>query len=192
MRKIILQEFVTIDNFAAGPNGETDFIMSLQGMPRKDMDNDMLDFIDTVDTILMGSVTYKMFAGYWPNATTDTNPIADKLNATPKIVFSQTLDSAPWGKWGDAKVVKSDAASEIDRLKQLPGKNMVVWGSISLSHSLIKAGLIDEYQLRVMPVVLGKGKQLFPEDAGRFDMKLVETKTYDSGMAVLRYQAASK
>lgn len=185
---MILQQFVTIDGFAAGPKGEIDFIMSLQGKPRKDLDQDSLDFIDSIDTILLGAVTYRMFAGFWPNATTETDPIADKLNATAKIVFSQTLENAPWGKWEDAKIVKTSAADEISRLKQQPGKDMVLWGSISLSHSLMKDGLIDEYQLRVMPVVLGNGMSIFSREMGPLDMRLLEAKTYDSGMALLRYQ----
>lgn len=188
MKKVILQQFVSIDNFASGLNGEIDFIMSLQGGPREDLDEDSLKFIDSIDTILLGRVTYQMFAGYWPNATVDTDPIADKLNATPRIVFSRTLEAAPWGKWEDAKIVSGDAAPEVRKLKQEDGKDIVIWGSISLSHSLIKEGLIDEYQLRVVPVLLGEGKSFFPSDTGTTSMKLLETKTYESGLALMRYQ----
>ncbi|MGH7719276.1 MAG: dihydrofolate reductase family protein [Gemmatimonadaceae bacterium] len=185
MRKVILQEWVTIDGFAAGPNGELDFFAS--SVLNEGSDRDLLRFIDTVDTILLGAVTYRLFVDFWPTATTDDEIIADKLNATPKIVFSQTLDRAPWGKWGEAKVVKTSAAEEINELKRRPGKDMVLWGSISLAQSLMKEGLIDECHLRVCPVALGKGRRLFPDDVSTIDMKLLETRAYESGLVLLRY-----
>ena len=188
MRKVILQEWVTIDGFAAGPNGETDFVASPEF--NKSSDDDVLRFMDTIDTILLGAVTYRLFVDFWPATTTDTEIIADKLNATPKIVFSKTLDKAPWGKWDEAVVVKKSATEEIIKLKKQPGKSMVLWGSISLAQSLMKVGLIDEYQLRICPVAIGNGKQLFPDDIGTLNMKHLETKTYDSGMVLLRYQPA--
>lgn len=192
MRKVILQQFVTIDGFAADQNGGVSFLDALKGKGRTDFDEDALRFMETIDTILLGAVTYRFFLDFWPTATTDTEPIADKLNATPKIVFSQTLDSAPWGKWEEAKVVRHSAVEEITRLKQQPGKDMVLWGSISLAQSLMKEGLIDECQLRVCPVVLGNGRPLFPHDINPVDMKLRETKTYDSGLVLLDYQPAGK
>ncbi len=186
MKKLILQEWVTIDGFAAGSNGEIDFFASPH--LNEGSDEDILQFMDTIDTILLGAVTYRMFADFWPTATTDTEIVADKLNATPKIVFSKTLHHAPWGKWNEAKVIKNNAAEEIAKLKQQPGKDMILWGSISLAQSLMKEGLIDEYQLRVCPVALGKGKRLFPDDISTLDMKHLKTKTYNSGMVLLRYQ----
>jgi dihydrofolate reductase len=192
MRKVILQEFVTIDGFAADQNGGMSFFDSFHGKPRQDLDEDTMRFMDTIDTILLGAVTYRLFLGFWPTATTDMDPIADKLNGTPKTVFSQTLDRAPWGKWAAAKVVKHDAAEEIVRLKEQPGKNMVLWGSISLAQALMKAGLIDEYQLRVCPTILGKGRPLFPNDINSLTLKPSTAKMYDSGLVLLDYQLAGK
>src|SRR5256885_5051893 len=139
MRKIILQEWLTIDGFAADRNGNLDFVTSPEF--NKESDKDLFQFMDTVDTILLGAVTYKLFVDFWPTATTDTEIIADKLNSTPKIVFSNSLTQAPWGKWPDATIVKTDASMEISRLKTQSGKNMVLWGSISLAQSLIKENL---------------------------------------------------
>lgn len=192
MRKVILQEFVTIDGFAADQNGGMSFFDSFHGKPRQDLDEDTMRFMDTIDTILLGAVTYRLFLDFWPTATTAMDPIADQLNATPKIVFSQMLDRAPWGKWAAAKVVKQSAAEEITRLKAQPGKNMVLWGSISLAQSLMKAGLIDEYQLRVCPTVLGKGRPLFPNDLKPFNLTPCTTKIYDSGLVLLTYQPMGK
>lgn len=133
-------------------------------------------------------MTYELFAGYWPNVTEgDEKSFADKLNKTRKIVFSRTLDRAPWGKWDPATIVKNDAADEIAKLKQQPGKDMVIWGSISLAQSLMNAGLIDEYRLVFCPVVLGSGRPLFRDHAQPTDMKLSKTMTFDRGAVLLKY-----
>src|SRR2546423_6932967 len=135
MRKLILQEWLSIDGFTADRNGQLNFVTSPEF--NKDSDQDILQFMDGVDTILLGAVTYKLFVDFWPTATTGTEIIADKLNSTPKIVFSKSLSIAPWGKWPAATIVKTEAANEIRKLKAQPGKNMVLWGSISLAQSLM-------------------------------------------------------
>ena len=188
MRKVILQEFVTLDGLAAGPHGSVDFAPAAtrgdQSFGQRQM-----SFLDTIDTILLGSVTYRMFADYWPKVTTgEDKPFADKLNATPKIVFSKTLDSAPWGEWDDATIVRRSAAEEVTELKRQSGKDMVVWGSISLAQSLMSEGLIDEYQLVVCPVVLGDGRPLFRDKVGTLDMRFMEARTFELGSVLLRYQ----
>src|SRR4026209_1902315 len=115
MRKLILQEWLTIDGFATDRNGNIDFVTSPE--LNKDSDEDLLQFMETVDTILLGAVTYKLFVDFWPAATTETEIIADKLNSTEKIVFSNSLTRAPWGKWPDATIIKTDAPKEIHKLK---------------------------------------------------------------------------
>src|SRR5690606_38828288 len=122
--------------------------------------------------MLLGRNTYQLFAGFWPEATTDQELVADKLNALGKIVFSQTLGSAPWGKWEAGRVVKGMLADEIKQLKQQPGKDMVVWGSLSLVQSLIRESLVDEYIFMVCPVAIGAGKEIFPEK--KVGLKLME------------------
>lgn len=187
MRKLILQEFVTVDGYAADIDGKTTFFESLSAEGGQDVDEDLLQFIGTIDTILMGANTYRMFVDYWPAATTDQETVADALNGTPKMVFSTTLDEAPWGKWEKAKVVKTNASEEIKTLKQQPGKDMVLWGSIALAQSLLNDGLIDEIQLRVCPTALGNGIKLFSENV---NLKLIDTKIYDVGVIMLRYEPA--
>jgi dihydrofolate reductase len=96
------------------------------------------------------------------NVTTgEDKPFADRINAIPKIVFSTTLDDAPWGEWNNATVESEDPARTVAQLKRQSGKDMVIWGSISLGQSLMQAGLIDQLQLIMCPVVLGRGKPLF-------------------------------
>ncbi len=186
MRKIICQEWLTIDGYAAGLNNELDFFTKPE--LNKYSDDDLLLFMEGIDTILLGANTYRLFVDFWPTATTDTEVIADRLNATPKIIFSKSLEQAPWGKWENATIVKEDTIEAIKNLKQEPGKNMVLWGSLSLVQSLMKENVIDEYHLRICPSVLGKGKPLFPADLTTNDMKLFETKIYDSGVVLLCYQ----
>lgn len=189
MRKVILQEFVTLDGLAAGSHDSVDFIpASTQG--DQSFGREQLKLMDAIDTILLGSVTYRMFADYWPVVTKgEDKSFADKLNEIPKIVFSKTLDSAPWGKWEEAKVVKNSAAQEVAKLKQRSGKDMVIWGSISLAQSLMKEGLIDEYRLVTCPVVLGSGRPLFLDKVDALDLRLLEAKTLDLGAVQLRYTA---
>jgi dihydrofolate reductase len=187
MRKLIVQEFVTVDGLAAGPEGEVDFIPAATEGDSGVAENQM-QFIDTVDTIVLGRTTYDMFAGYWPTASGDDKPFADKLNAIPKLVFSSTLERAPWGSWEEGTISRDDPREEIARLRQRDGKDMVVWGSLTLVESLAKAGLVDEYQLWLLPVVLGGGRPLFGEGVGSIDMGLLEAKPSDRGATLLRYE----
>jgi dihydrofolate reductase len=191
MRKIILQEFVTIDGFAADPNGEMEFIQDYATRNDTSFQEDAFRFLDTIDTMILGANTYNLFVGYWPQAT-EEGEFATKLNSLSKVVVSATLESAPWGKWEGAEIIAHNPTEAIARLKQHPGKDLVVWGSLMLAKSLMQEGLIDEYQLRVCPVTLGKGKRLFAGDSGALDMKLLEAKTYDEGLVLLRYQPAGK
>jgi dihydrofolate reductase len=186
VRKVVVQQFVTVDGLAAGPNGELDFVTeSSDADPTGgELVEDQLAFIGTVDTILLGAETYRMFAAYWPQQTVETQGIADALNATPKVVFSRTLERAPWGEWEEARVVAGPASEEIRRLKEEQGKDMVVWGSLTLGESLERDGLVDEYRLFVCPVVLGQGRRLFADGAPTRRLNRLETKTYDRVVSV--------
>lgn len=126
VRKVIVQEFVTLNGLAAEPNDSVDYIpASTRG--DKSFGQEQLALLEEIDTILLGRVTYAMFAGFWPHVTNrDDEPFADKLNSIPKVVFSRTLDRAPWGTWNEARVVKDDAIEEVAELKRQPGKNMIV------------------------------------------------------------------
>ena len=186
MRKVVVQEFVTLNGLAASPNGTVDFVpASTQG--DKAFGRDQLAFIDTIDTILLGRMTYAMLAGYWPHVTAGAEKVfADKLNATPKVVFSRTLDRAPWGTWNEARIVSGAPPDEVAKLKGQAGKDIAIWGSLSLVRSLIKAGLVDEYRLVVCPVVLGGGTPLFNESPS-ITMTLITVNTLDRGAVALRY-----
>src|SRR6187549_772019 len=139
MRKLILEEWMSLDGYVADKNGGLDFFTHLTPQQNKYSDLDQLTFLDSIDTILLGRKTYELFVDFWPTASTDTEVIADKLNEIPKIVFSNTLQKAPWGKWLDAKILSGNLIEEIQKLKNREGKDIVLWGSITLSQSLITA-----------------------------------------------------
>jgi dihydrofolate reductase len=187
VRKVILQEFVTLDGLAAGPNDSVDFIPASTRGDRS-FGDDQFAFLDTIDTILLGRVTYRMLAGFWPNVTEgEEKPFANKLNAKKKVVFSRTLDRAPWGTWDEARVVKTSAADEVAKLKRQSGKDILVWGSISLAQSLVSQGLIDEWRLVVCPIVLASGRALFRDKGAAIDLRLLDAKVQDLGAVSLKY-----
>ena len=136
-----------------------------------------IEFIDSIDAVLLGRVFYQMFAQYWPNASGDEKPFADRINALRKIVFSNSLEHAPWGGYEPAEIIRTSAVKEVEQLKQQMGKDMVVWGSISLAQALMKQGLIDEYHLVVCPVVLGARNVTSSKSHGvSGDMQLLSTR----------------
>ena len=182
-RRVIVQELVSVDGYVAGPSGELDFFDKVADYSEVDQDN--LSFLRAVDTVLLGTETYRLFVDYWPTAEGEL--IADAVNTTPKIVFSSTLDSAPWGRWEPARVVSGSAVDHVNQLRHAPGGDIIVWGSISVAQSLLGAGLVDEIQLRVVPIAIGHGRSLFTVDASRGGLALLEAKAYASGIVSLRY-----
>lgn len=181
-----MQQWLSLDGYIANRNGQLDFFTA-HGKDNKYSDADQLQLLETVDTILFGRITYELFVDFWPTATIDIEPIADKLNEIPKIVFSNTLTKAPWGKLPEVKVVNGDAMVAMKQLKSLPGKNMILWGSISLAQQLMKENLIDEYHIQLCPILLGGGRPLFAEQINPSELSLVELKHYDTGTVLLNY-----
>ena len=186
MRRLILQEWVSLDGYAVDGDGSLDFFPESE--TDKFSDRDQLAFLDSVDTILLGRKTYELFVDYWPTAETDEEIIADRLNELPKLVFSNTLGEAPWGTWPPARVVPGDAVAEIGRLKAQEGKHMVLWGSLSLAQDLMLADLIDEYHLQLCPTLVGGGRPLFPTREGYAKLERVNLRTYDTGVVFLHYE----
>jgi dihydrofolate reductase len=186
MRRLIVEEWVSLDGYAVDAEGSLDFFPSSE--TDRYSDKDQLAFLDSVDTILLGRKTYELFVDYWPNATTDEEIIAERLNTLPKLVFSNTLSEAPWGTCPSARVVRGDAVAEIGRLKAQDGANMVLWGSLSLAQDLIAAGLIDEYHLQLCPTLVGGGRALFPTLPSYASLERVSVRTYDTGVVFLHYE----
>jgi dihydrofolate reductase len=139
--------------------------------------------------LLFGRVTYQMMAAFWPTpqAAEMLPAVAAGMNASEKIVFSRTLDSV---SWQNTTLVKGDLVAEVTRLKQQPGPDLVILGSGSLVSQLTEARLIDEYQLVVNPVVLGRGRPLFETVTDRRTLVLRKTRSFRNGCIVLWYEPA--
>ncbi len=137
------------------------------------------------NTLLLGRVTYEKLAGFWPLQTHNEMGIADYINNVAKVVVSSTLQKADWH---NTTIIRGKLAEEINKLKGQPGGNIVVIGSAKLAQSLMQADLVDEYQLSLAPVVLGRGKQLFPTGVAAQELQLVETKSFSTGVVLMRYQ----
>ncbi len=189
MRKVIASVFVTVDGYMVGPNEDIGWVTNNFN---EEMAKYAGDLMNSMDTILLGRVTYEIMTNFWPANTEETPPGAEKMNTTPKIVFSRTLEKAEWGKWSNARVVKDNAAEEITRLKRLPGKDMVIYGSANLVQGFTQFGLIDEYQLLVHPLVLGGGKRLFADMAHPVNLRLLKAEPFKNGVVVLHYEPERK
>ncbi len=185
MRKIIYWVHVSLDGHIAGPNGEFDWPVFGPELARYSHEEN-----DRVDTFLYGRVVWDLMSSYWPtaDATGDDEHaryFAPVWRATPKVVFSTTLEEAEW----NTRVVGGDLAAEVAALKSAPGKDMQLTGGAGLAKALADLDLIDEYQVVVHPVVLGGGPQLFPL-SDRFGLRLLETRTFDGATVLLRYERA--
>ena len=137
------------------------------------------------DALLVGRKTFEDFRGYWPNQSDDATGVTAYLNQVAKYVVSSTMTDP---EWENSTVLAGDPVEQTQKLKSQPGKDIVLTGSISLAHTLIAAGLVDEYRLFVYPTVQGGGRRLFPDGATIPKLALVEPpKAFRSGITLLRY-----
>ncbi len=176
----------SLDGFVAGPNREMDWI---------NIDDAMFDFVATMtnqaDTALYGRVTYEMMQSYWPTAGEKPNASKhDKehsawYNKVLKVVLSKTISEKGLD---NTKVIGDHLADNINKIKNQDGKNILIFGSPTASHSLLSQGLIDEFWLFVNPVLLGQGIPLFKGVVETTKLKLIETKTFSSGVIALHYE----
>ena len=189
MRKVVVSEFVSLDGVMEDPGGAEKFEHGGWTMPywSDEIGKVKFDELFASDALLLGRVTYQGFAKAWPSMK-DEAGFADRMNSIPKYVVSTTLEEV---EWNNSRLIKGNVVEEIFRLKQQPGQNILIGGSAKLVQALMQHGLIDEYWLLVYPVVLGSGKRLFQE-VSKTTLKLVETRAFSSGVALLHYQPADK
>jgi dihydrofolate reductase len=184
MRKAILFMMISAKGYFEAPNHNIDWHTA---------DEAFNDFAvaqtASAGALLFGRVTYEMMAAYWPTQQAmDNDPaITQVMNRLPKVVFSRTLDRAGWD---NTRLVKTDAAAEVTRLKQAPGDDIFILGSSDLAASLAAAGLIDEYRLMLSPVLLAQGTPLLQGLAADIKLKLLHTRTFANGNLLLTYQPA--
>jgi dihydrofolate reductase len=214
MRRLILKMSVSLDGFVGGPNGEIDWLLRSRDDGARSWIEDTLW---QAGLHAMGSRTYYDMAGYWP---TSGEPLAAPMNDIPKVVFTRQrslnlnagrtttalrdanraletragesvpVHSASSESWAEAEVVNGDLATQMKRLKQQPGKDILAHGGASFAQSLAASGLIDEYRLLVHPVVLGNGLSLFAQLPKPLDLELRATTLFRSGVTAHVYRPA--
>ncbi len=181
-RKIVAGLFISLDGVVEAPH-EWHFPY---------FNDEMGEAVDSqiaaADTMLLGRVTYQEFAAYWPHQGSEVE-LADHMNTTPKLVVSTTLDRV---EWQNSTLIKGNVAEELTRRKQQPGKDISITGSATLVRSLLRDGLLDELRLLVHPIVVGLGKRLFEQGSDQTALKLVESKTFSTGVLYLTYKPAAK
>jgi dihydrofolate reductase len=185
MRKLIVQQWVTVDNIAAEEDGGLSYVAVEPFSDKSDpaFKAAVMGFIDSVDTMILGANTYAQTKDYWPNAS-EQGEYGEKLNNLAKFVASSKLDDAPWGDFPAATVTR-DPASTVRELKEQSGKDIWLWGSLSLMRSLLAAGVVDEVRMLVCPASRGRGTRLFED---RQDLNLIEAAPFDNGILLLRYE----
>jgi dihydrofolate reductase len=188
-RKVIVSEFVTLDGVMEDPGWTAPFTGQEQEQYK-------FDGLSAADALLLGRTTYEGFAAAWPNMMeqyegprrAELGKYADLMNEYPKHVVSTTLEEPP--EWNNSTLIEGNVAEEVTRLKQQPGKDILVFGSAELVNELVGHDLIDELRLMVFPIVVGSGKRLFEDGLEEAVLRLVDTRTFGSGVVVLTYRPA--
>lgn len=176
-RRIILDLAVTLDGFIEGINGEVDWCMM-------DPEMEFVDFLNQIDTILYGRKSYDLWGGFIPEILDDgEKEFWEIIHSKEKYVFSKTQK----GDQQKAHFINEHIPEEIRKLKNKPGKDIWLYGGAGLITTFIKLGLVDEFRLSVHPVILGEGKPLFAGGKERLDLKLIQTRTFSSGVVQLIY-----
>lgn len=186
MRTLAITQNITVDGsieflgdwFTAQGQGDADDSDLLEELHRQD---------SRADALVTGRRTFEDFRGYWPKQTSDPSGISDYLNQVRKYVVSSTMTDP---QWENSTVLSGDPLPQISALKQQPGQDIVVTGSITLCHALIGAGLVDEYRLFVYPAVQGRGRRLFPDGYGIPALRLLAARSFRGGVTCSRYALA--
>jgi len=177
MRKVVAGLFISLDGVVESPD-QWSFDHFDEGMMIE-----MQSQLDAQDTVLLGRVTYQEWASYWP--TSEDEPFASYINNIPKYVISSTLKSADWN---NTTLINGNLTEEINKLKQQSGKHVGVAGSPTLVRSLLQHGLLDQLSLTIHPVIAGTGQRLFQDFDSIKRLKLVDSKTTETGVLIATYQ----
>jgi dihydrofolate reductase len=184
MGKLTVFNFVTLNGFFKGPNGDISWAHNRE-------ENDYAgEMLQAHDTLLFGRLTYELMESYWPTpeASKNSPEVAEGMNNADKIVFSRTLERV---EWNNTRIVKDDIVEEIRKMKA-SGKGMTLLGSGSILTQFAEQGLIDEYQIMVHPVVLSEGTSILDGIKQNLNLELITTRTFGSSLVLLRYKPAEK
>jgi dihydrofolate reductase len=184
MGRIVVTEFVSLDGVMEEPRAWT-----FQFDRGEDGDRFKSEELFGAEALLLGRVTYQLFAAAWP--AMDGDEFGKRMNSIPKYVVSSTLSDSE-ASWGTTTVLRGDVVAEMAALRSQPGGDRLVHGSAQLVHTLAQHGLVDEYRLMVFPIVLGAGERLFPDAMpDPTELILTEAKTTGSGVLLLTYRPAA-
>jgi dihydrofolate reductase len=185
MRKLIVFNHISIDGYFTGENG--DFRWAHSGNDDPEYTAFVAANASGEGQLLFGRITYDLMAGYWstPLAVQHDPVVAKGMNNMQKVVFSRTMEKP---LWKNTKLIRTDIVSEIRKMKNEPGPGMVIMGSGSIISQLVQEHLIDEYQIMVNPVALGKGRTMFNGMDKMLSLKLINTRTFNNGKVFLCFQ----
>ena len=178
MRRVVVSTYVTLDGVMEAPE-------KWELWNEEEMEKYAWEQLLASDALLMGRRVYEGFAAAWPSREGE---FADRMNSLPKFVVSTTLEAV---EWNNTSVIRDDVPNEVAKLKQQPGRDILMYGSGELMHTLMQHDLIDEYRFWVNPIVLGSGKRLFP-DGSKTEFRLVDNTTFSTGVVILAYQLVGK
>jgi len=186
MRKIKLQIQLSLDGFVCGHQGEMDWMVW-------DWDDVVKQYVteltNSADTFLMGRATGEGMAVYWPTVTSNPESgeeerwMADKLNSSPKVIFSKTVTHI---NWTNARIA-NDIVEEVKELKKEPGKDILIYGGAGIVSAFIRENLIDEYHLFINPVVIGKGRTIYANVKQNMKLKLLHATPSATGIVIMTY-----
>jgi dihydrofolate reductase len=185
MRKISVFNSVSLDGFFTDANSAMDFAHNAH--PDPEWDAFVSGNASGSGILLFGRITYEMMASYWPTplAAQQMPVVAEGMNKRPKIVFSRTMEKA---LWNNTRLIKGDIIQEMRRMKNEPGEDMAILGSGSIVSQFASHGLIDQFQIVVVPVILGKGRTLFEDVTQPVHLTLMDSRTFINGNVVLTYK----
>jgi dihydrofolate reductase len=188
MRKLIVFNHISLDGYFTDVNGDMSFAQN--HTPDPEWDAFVAGNASGGGMLVFGRITYDLMIRFWPTpAATESMPVvAERMNNLPKVVFSRTLREATWN---NTQLVKDDMIGEIQRLKKESGQDMVIFGSGTIISQLAQENLIDEYQLVIDPVTLGKGRTMFDGLKEKLPMKLKSSRTFNNGNVLLCYEAGT-
>lgn len=188
MRKIVLMMSVSLDGYFEGPDHDISW-----HLVDEELHQHMNDVTRRLGGDLCGRATFELMDGYWPtaDAAPDVSPVeaefAQLWRELPKYVFSRTLDHVDDP---NATIVREVVPEEIRKLKEQPGGDLVVGGA-ELAAEFLRHGLVDEFRIYVHPVLVGRGRLLFPADDALTSLNLAETRAFGNGVVLLRYEKTS-
>ena len=178
--RIVLTENCTVDGVIDLSSGWFD-----PAQQDDDLTAELRRHMAEEDGLLLGRATFEAFREYWPSQHHDTSGIRSHLDQVPKYVVSTTLNGPGWA---NTEILRTSPVEAVRHLGDAQGRNLGVTGSISVAHQIVAADLVDEYRLFVYPIVVGRGARLFPDETERIDLKLIETKSFPSGVTLQRYE----